>query len=30
MDAPGWERVGKGVESPENHTTHEGALADLY
>jgi hypothetical protein len=26
MDPPCWERVGKGVESPEKHTTQEGAL----
>jgi hypothetical protein len=26
MDPPGWERVGKGVDSPKNHTTQEGAL----
>jgi hypothetical protein len=26
MDQPGWERVGKGVDSPENHTAQEGAL----
>jgi hypothetical protein len=26
MDPPGWERVGKGVDSPKNHTAQEGAL----
>jgi hypothetical protein len=26
MDPPGWERVGKGVDSPENHTVQEGGL----
>jgi hypothetical protein len=26
MDPPSWERVGKGVDSPKNHTTQEGAL----
>jgi hypothetical protein len=25
MDLPGWERVGKGVESPKNHTVQEEA-----
>jgi hypothetical protein len=25
-DPSGWERVGKGVESPKNHTMQEGAL----
>jgi hypothetical protein len=25
-DPFGWERVGKGVDSPENHTAQEGAL----
>jgi hypothetical protein len=24
MDLSSWERVGKGVDSPENHTTQEG------
>jgi hypothetical protein len=28
-DPPGWEWVGKGVVSPENHTVQEGALGDL-
>jgi hypothetical protein len=27
MDPPGWERVGKGVYSPEKQTTQEGALS---
>jgi hypothetical protein len=26
MDPPDWEYVGKGVDSPENHTVQEGAL----
>jgi hypothetical protein len=26
MNPPGWERVGKGVDSPENHMVQEGAL----
>jgi hypothetical protein len=26
MDPPSWERVGKGVDSPENHTVQEGVL----
>jgi hypothetical protein len=26
MDPPGWERVGKGVDSPKNHMAQEGAL----
>jgi hypothetical protein len=25
-DLSGWERVGKGVDSPKNHTTQEGPL----
>jgi hypothetical protein len=25
-DPPGWERVGKGVDSPESHTVQEGPL----
>jgi hypothetical protein len=29
MDLFGWERVGKGVESPKNHTVQEGALGGL-
>jgi hypothetical protein len=29
MDLSGWERVGKGVESPENHMAQEGALGSL-
>jgi hypothetical protein len=29
MDLSGWECVGKGMDSPENHTTQEGALGDL-
>jgi hypothetical protein len=29
MDPSGWERVGKGVESPKNRTVQEGALGDL-
>jgi hypothetical protein len=29
MDLSGWEQVGKEVDSPENHTTQEGALGDL-
>jgi hypothetical protein len=29
MDPFGWERVGKGVDSPENHMTQEGALGGL-
>jgi hypothetical protein len=24
MDPSGWERVGKGVDSPENHTVQRG------
>jgi hypothetical protein len=26
MDPPSWEQVGKGVDSPENHTVQERAL----
>jgi hypothetical protein len=26
MDPPGWESVGKRVDSPENHTMQDGAL----
>jgi hypothetical protein len=26
MNLSGWERVGKGVDSPKNYTTLEGAL----
>jgi hypothetical protein len=26
MDPPGWEQMGKEVDSPKNHTTQEGAL----
>jgi hypothetical protein len=26
MDLPGWEQVGKGVDTPKNHTAQEGAL----
>jgi hypothetical protein len=26
MDPSSWEGVGKGVDSPENHTAQEGAL----
>jgi hypothetical protein len=26
MDPPGWEQVGKGVDSPGNHMAQEGAL----
>jgi hypothetical protein len=26
MDPPDWEYMGKGVDSPENHTVQEGAL----
>jgi hypothetical protein len=29
MDLSGWERVGKWVDSPENHTAQEGALGGL-
>jgi hypothetical protein len=29
MDPFGWERVGKGVDSAENHTAQEGAHGDL-
>jgi hypothetical protein len=29
MDPSGWEQVGKGVDSPKNHTAQEGALGDL-
>jgi hypothetical protein len=28
-DLLGWELVGKGVDSPENHMAQEGALGDL-
>jgi hypothetical protein len=28
-DPSRWERVGKGVDSPENHKAQEGALGDL-
>jgi hypothetical protein len=28
-DSPGWEWVGKGVDSPKNNTVQEGALGDL-
>jgi hypothetical protein len=27
MDPPGWERVGKGVDSPENRKVQDGALS---
>jgi hypothetical protein len=27
MDPPGWEQVGKGVDSTKNHTAQEGALS---
>jgi hypothetical protein len=30
MDPSGWERVGKGVDSPDDHMTQEGAIGDLY
>jgi hypothetical protein len=26
MDLPGWEIIGKGMDSPANHTTQDGAL----
>jgi hypothetical protein len=29
VDSFGLERVGRGVDSPENHTTQEGALGGL-
>jgi hypothetical protein len=29
MDPSGWEQVGKGLDSPENHTTQEEDLGDL-
>jgi hypothetical protein len=29
MDLSSWERVGKGVDSLENHMAEEGALGDL-
>jgi hypothetical protein len=29
MDPSGWEQVGKGVDSLENHTAQEGTLGDL-
>jgi hypothetical protein len=29
MDPSGWEQVGKGVDSPENHMTQGGAFGDL-
>jgi hypothetical protein len=29
MNPSGLERVGKGVDSPENHTAQEGDLGDL-
>jgi hypothetical protein len=29
MDPSGWKQVGKGVDSPENHTVQEGALGGL-
>jgi hypothetical protein len=29
MDPSGWEQVGKGMDSPENHTAQEGDLGDL-
>jgi hypothetical protein len=29
MNLSGWEQVCKGVDSPENHTTQEGALDGL-
>jgi hypothetical protein len=29
-DSSGLERVGKGVDSPENHTVQEGGIGDLY
>jgi hypothetical protein len=28
-DLSGWEQVGKGVDSPKNHTEQEGGLGDL-
>jgi hypothetical protein len=30
MDLSSWERVGKGVDSPENHTTQEGGLLVVW
>jgi hypothetical protein len=27
-DSSGWERVGKGVDSPENHMMYEGDLGE--
>jgi hypothetical protein len=29
MDLSSWKRVGKGVDSPENHMVQEGTLGDL-
>jgi hypothetical protein len=29
MDPSGWEQVGKGVDSPKNHTAQERTLGDL-
>jgi hypothetical protein len=29
MDPSGWEQVGKGVDSPENHMMQEGSHGDL-
>jgi hypothetical protein len=29
MDPSGWQRVGKGLDSPMNHMVQEGALDDL-
>jgi hypothetical protein len=29
MDPSDYEQVGKGVDSPENHTTQEGAIRGL-
>jgi hypothetical protein len=29
MNPSGWGRVGKGVDSPENHIVQEGALGGL-
>jgi hypothetical protein len=26
VDPPGWEQVGKGVDSPKNHMVQEGSL----
>jgi hypothetical protein len=29
MDPSGWDRLGKGVDFPKNHTSQEGVLGDL-